>query len=125
MKHGAKHVDATSAVPKPFRAERYFTRPGRDCWGFQRILELMLHIVYPTLQMTQLLDHVFATVLRLDPATQDTIARNISKFLEEELPAVHLTEGVRVAIAKSRAETDRGEYASDADVAAVWTRHGV
>jgi hypothetical protein len=61
--------------------------------------------------MRTLLDQALESVRRLDPATQDEIAR-VMKLLagDEESPPVPLTPEERAAIARSKAETARGEY---------------
>ncbi|HZV20549.1 MAG TPA: hypothetical protein VE986_03290 [Hyphomicrobiales bacterium] len=76
--------------------------------------------------MSDLLDQAFEAVRRLDPAAQDEIARIIKTLAgDEEGEPVPLTPEDRAAIARSRAESARGEFATDEQVAAVWAKHGL
>ena len=76
--------------------------------------------------MSNLLDQALESVRRLDPAIQDDIAR-VMKVLagDEDVPLVQLTSEEREAIARSKAETARGEYATDEQVRAVWAKYGL
>jgi hypothetical protein len=76
--------------------------------------------------MSNLLDQALESVLRLDPAAQDDIAR-VMKVLagDDDGPVVSLTPEEREAIARSKAETARGEYATDEQVRAVWAKYGL
>jgi hypothetical protein len=76
--------------------------------------------------MSTLLDQAIESVRRLDPARQDEIAR-VMKLLagDEEQPPAPLTPEERAAIARSKAETARGEYATDEQVREVWTKYGL
>ena len=76
--------------------------------------------------MSDLLDKAVESVRRLDPATQDDIAR-VMKLLagDDDLTTVPLTPDERAAIARSKAETARGEYASDEQVRTVWAKYGL
>jgi hypothetical protein len=76
--------------------------------------------------MTDRLDQAVAAVRRLDPATQDEIARTILMLAgDEDAATVILTPEDEAAIALSRAQTARGEFASDEEVRAVWAKHGL
>jgi hypothetical protein len=76
--------------------------------------------------MTELLRQAIATALRLDPAAQDDIARTILMLAgDEESATVALTPEDEAAIALSRAQSARGEFATAEQVAAVWAKHGL
>ena len=76
--------------------------------------------------MSNLLDQAIECVRRLDPATQDEIARVMMLLAGgEELPPVQLTPEERSAISRSKAETARGEYATDEQVREVWAKYGL
>jgi len=76
--------------------------------------------------MTELLQQAIAAANRLDPATQDEIARTILMLAGDEgVAAVMLTPEDDAAIALSRAQSARGEFASDEEVRAVWAKHGL
>ncbi len=76
--------------------------------------------------MTELLQQAFAAVQRLDQAAQDDIARTILMLAgDEDAASVILTPGDEAAIALSRAQSARGEFATDDQVRAVWAKHGL
>jgi hypothetical protein len=76
--------------------------------------------------MTDRLDHAVAAVRRLAPARQDAIAALIQMLAEDnEKEPVPLAPEDEAAIALSRAESARGEYASDEEIAAIWAKHGL
>jgi hypothetical protein len=75
--------------------------------------------------MTKLLEQAIETALRLPADQQDDIARAILQLAgRRDVAAVPLTPAEREAIAKSKAESARGEFATDDQVRAVWARHG-
>jgi len=72
--------------------------------------------------MTKLLEQAVEAVRKLSPEEQDDIARAIMQLagLGE---VVSLTDDERAAIARSKAAAARGEFATDDEVRAVWTKH--
>jgi hypothetical protein len=74
--------------------------------------------------MTKLLEQAMEAVRVLPPEEQDDIARIILQLAGEEnaAPAL-LSPDERKAIANSKAAADRGEFASDEQVRAVWSKH--
>jgi hypothetical protein len=76
--------------------------------------------------MTKLLDEAVEAVRRLPSNDQDDIARAIMQLAGADLPApVVLSPEEREAIARSKAAADRGEFATDEQVRAVWAKHGL
>jgi hypothetical protein len=76
--------------------------------------------------MTKLLDEAVEAVRRLPPDDQDDIARAIMKLAGSDLDGpVVLSPEESVAIARSKAAADRGEFATDEQVRAVWAKHGL
>ena len=76
--------------------------------------------------MTKLLDEAVEVVRRLPSAEQDDIARAIMRLAGSDLAEpVVLTPDEREAIARSKAAADRGEFATDEQVRAVWAKHGL
>ncbi len=76
--------------------------------------------------MTKLLDDAISTVRRLQPSAQDEIARAMLVLAGDEVDGVFvLTPEERAAIERSKAAADRGEFATDEEVAAVWAKHGL
>ena len=76
--------------------------------------------------MSKLLDQAVEVVRRLDPATQDDIAR-VMKILagDDEGDVVRLSQDERAAIAKSKAEIAQGNFATDEQVQALWAKYGL
>ena len=76
--------------------------------------------------MTKLLDEALEAVRRLPSDDQDDIARAILQLAGVDLEApVVLSPEEREAIARSKAAADRGEFATDEQVRAVWAKHGL
>jgi hypothetical protein len=53
------------------------------------------------------------------------IARLVPRFVGDEEPPVALTDEDRAAIAASKAAAARGEFTTEAQVRAVWAKHGL
>jgi hypothetical protein len=78
------------------------------------------------LVMTKLLDQAFEAVRRLPADDQDEIARAIMHLAGAGSGYVApLTAEERQAIARSKAAAQRGEFAEDNEVQAVWKKHGL
>ena len=75
--------------------------------------------------MTKLLEQAFETARGLPPAMQDDMARAIMALAGDEQPLVQLTEEEDAALALSEAAAARGEFATDEEVRAVWSKHGL
>jgi hypothetical protein len=76
--------------------------------------------------MTKLLDEALEAVRRLPSGEQDDIARVIMQLAGFDPPVpVILSPQEREAIARSKAAADRGEFATDEQVRAVWAKHGL
>ncbi len=76
--------------------------------------------------MTKLLERAMEAVRRLRPEDQDDIARAIIQLAGSEPDApVKLSAEEREAIARSKAAAARGEFASEEEVRAVWSKRGL
>jgi len=77
--------------------------------------------------MTKLLDQAIEAARGLPPDAQDDIARVVLRLAGtgDEASPVILTPAEREAIARSKAAAARGEFATDAQVRAVWSKHGL
>ena len=73
--------------------------------------------------MTDQLDLAFAAIRKLDPARQEEVAIILQILAAED--DGDLTQEDEIAIAISEAESARGEYASDEEIAAIWAKHGL
>jgi hypothetical protein len=76
--------------------------------------------------MTKLLDQALAVARTLSPDAQDDIARVVLQLTgaDDEAP-VPLTLDEQAAIARSKTAAARGEFATDDQVRAVWSKHGL
>jgi hypothetical protein len=74
--------------------------------------------------MTKLLDQALKAARSLPPAAQDDIARVVLRLAgaDDEAP-VPLTPEEQAAVTASKAAASRGEFATDDQVRAVWTKH--
>ena len=75
--------------------------------------------------MTTLLEHAIDTIRALPSAQQDTLARILLQFAGKDQPPVRLTAAEAASFGESFAQADRGEFASDEQVRAIWAKHGL
>jgi hypothetical protein len=81
------------------------------------------HIVIP---MTKVLEKALEGARHLPATEQDEIARVIMQLSGGDLLApIPLSQGERDAIARSKSAAARGEFATDEQVRAVWSKHGL
>ncbi len=70
--------------------------------------------------MTRLLEIAIEAARQLDPAEQDELARTIMEIVNATDQGVYvLSDDERVAVEEGLAQADRGEFASDEEVAAL------
>lgn len=72
--------------------------------------------------MTKLLDDVIKIIQAWPPGRQDDLARIALRMNENGASPYVLTADEEAAVALSMAETDRGEFASDEEVEAAYSR---
>jgi hypothetical protein len=76
--------------------------------------------------MTELLDQALEAARSLPAELQDDIARVVLRLAgEDDGPPIPLTSDELAAIEASMAAAERGEFATDAEVGAVWAKHGL
>jgi hypothetical protein len=77
--------------------------------------------------MTKLLDQALEAARGLPPDAQDDIARVVLRLAgtDDDAPPVTLTQAERDTIAISKTAAARGEFATDEQVRAVWSKHGL
>jgi predicted transcriptional regulator len=76
--------------------------------------------------MTKLLEQALQAVQLLPPEDQDEIASVIMQLAgTDPTPPVPLSAEERDAIARSKKAADRGEFATDEELKAVWAKHGL
>lgn len=75
--------------------------------------------------MTKLLEQALAVTSKLPPEMQDELARLILAFAGEEQEVYQLSEEELAELEPSLEEADRGEFASEEEVRALWAKHGL
>ena len=76
--------------------------------------------------MTKLLEQALEVARNLPSGVQDDIARVVLQLAgADDAPPVTLTSDERAAIATSKEAAARGEFATDAQVRAIWAKHGL
>ena len=75
--------------------------------------------------MTDLLEKAVETARKLPLDMQDDIARMVLLLAGEDHSVIELTPAEEASFAISLAQADRREFASDDQVQAVWSKHGL
>jgi predicted transcriptional regulator len=75
--------------------------------------------------MTKLLERAVETVRGLPPEMQDDLARLLLQLTGEEQPVVQLTAEEEASFEESLAQAERGEFATDEQVRAIWAKHSL
>jgi hypothetical protein len=75
--------------------------------------------------MTDLLEKAVAKARDLSPDLQDEIARLMLAFVGDEASVYRFTPEEAAEQDAADAEEARGEYATDAEVRAIWAKHGL
>lgn len=75
--------------------------------------------------MTKLLEQAIAKARELPDEDQDTLAVALLSMASDGLGAISLDDETRSAIREGLEQARRGEFASDDQVAALWSRFGV
>jgi hypothetical protein len=75
--------------------------------------------------MTKLLEQAVETVRGLPPEVQDDLARILLQLAGKDQPVVQLSAADEASFAESFAQADRGEFATDEQVRAVWAKHNL
>jgi predicted transcriptional regulator len=75
--------------------------------------------------MTKLLDEAVQKLSLLPKGRQDELARMLIDVAASDLHPYQLTAEEREGIEEALAQAERGEFASDEEVAAMWKRFGL
>ena len=75
--------------------------------------------------MTRLLKQAVETVSALPADRQDELARVLLQLAGVEQPPYVLTPEEEADVNASLAEAERGEFATDEEVRAMWAKHGL
>ncbi|MFZ3181147.1 MAG: hypothetical protein WA156_13285 [Methylocystis silviterrae] len=73
--------------------------------------------------MTRLLDEAVAKARRLPDAGQDEIAQVLLLLAGDEAAPIQLTPEEERDLAEALAEAERGEFASDESIRALWAKY--
>jgi predicted transcriptional regulator len=73
--------------------------------------------------MTKLLEQAVETVRALPPEMQDDLARILLQLAGEDQPVLQLSTKEEASFNESLAQADRGEFATDDQVRAIWAKH--
>ena len=77
------------------------------------------------MDMTELLQQAMDRAKSLAPDLQDEIARVVLSLVGDDDVRVTLTPEEDAAIVRSMEAADRGEFATEAQIHAVWTKYGL
>jgi len=75
--------------------------------------------------MTKLFEQAVETVRGLPPEMQDDLARLLLQLAGEDQPVLQLSAEEAASFDESLAQADRGEFATDEQVRAIWAKHGL
>lgn len=75
--------------------------------------------------MTQLLEQAVESVRTLPPEAQDALARFLLQVAGEDQSVIQLTPEEEADLAEADAEIERGEFATDEQMRAIWAKHGL
>jgi hypothetical protein len=75
--------------------------------------------------MTKLLEQAIEEIRALSEAEQDEAAEVLLSLIARRKGPVRLDDDTRTAVRRSLAQAQRGEFASDEEMAAFFKRHGV
>jgi predicted transcriptional regulator len=73
--------------------------------------------------MTKLLEQAVETVRGLPPEVQDDLARILLQLAGKEQLVIQLSDAEETSLAESLAQADRGEFATDEQVRAIWAKY--
>jgi hypothetical protein len=73
--------------------------------------------------MTKLLEQAVETVRGLPPEVQDELARILLQLAGKDQPVIQLGAADEASLAESLAQADRGEFATDEQVRAIWAKY--
>lgn len=73
--------------------------------------------------MTKLLEQAVETVRGLPPEIQDELARMLLRLAGEDQPVFQLSAEEESSFDESLAQADRGKFATDEQVRAIWAKH--
>ena len=73
--------------------------------------------------MTKLLEQAVETVRSLPAEMQNELARVLLQLAGKDQPVIQLSDAEEASLAESLAQADRGEFATDEQVRAIWAKY--
>ena len=98
-------------------------RPGNGDYAFKILPRCRQKLYCPG--MTKLLEQAVETVRGLPPEIQDELARLLLQLAGEDQPLLQLSPEEAASFDESLAQADRGEFATDEQVRAIWAKHNL
>jgi predicted transcriptional regulator len=74
---------------------------------------------------TKLLERAVEAARNPPPEMLDEVARMLLQFAGVDQPVIQLAADERAAITSSIEAAERGEFATDDEVQAIWAKHGL
>jgi uncharacterized protein involved in exopolysaccharide biosynthesis len=75
--------------------------------------------------MTELLERAVQSLRALPPETQDALARILQQLVGDHPSIVTLSAEEKASLQTSFAQAERGEFATESQIKAVWAKHGL
>jgi predicted transcriptional regulator len=75
--------------------------------------------------MTELLERAVETMRGLPAETQDALARILLELAGEDPSIMQLSADDEESLRASLLEAERGEFATDEEIRAIWAKHGL
>jgi predicted transcriptional regulator len=75
--------------------------------------------------MTELLERAVRSLRSLPPETQDALARILQELVGDDPSIITLSEEEKTSFETSFAQAERGEFATEDEIKAIWAKHGL
>jgi predicted transcriptional regulator len=75
--------------------------------------------------MTELLEQAVQSLRALPPETQNALARILKQLVGDDPSIVRLSADEEASFQTSFAQAERGEFATEDDIKAIWAKHGL
>ena len=75
--------------------------------------------------MTKLLEQAVETVRGLPPDVQDELARILLQLAGEDQPVIQLSAAEEASFSETFAQADRGQFATDEHIRAIWAKYNL
>ena len=75
--------------------------------------------------MTKILEEAVEAARALPSDMQDALGRMLLQFAGAYQPAIQLTAEEEASFDESLAEAERGDFATDEQIRAIWAKHGL